>query len=184
MPRAGLTAETVTAAAVAIVDEEGMEALSMARLARDLGVRPPSLYNHVDSLDSLVEEVALAASEDLTEQCREAFMNRTGRDAIVAFSHAYRRWALTHPGTYPLTQVARPGDPRWEAVSRRLLDPLLAVLGGPAGDPIEAIHRARALRSGLHGFISLELVGGFGLEVPTDASFTRMIDAIFAGISV
>lgn len=184
MSRAGLTPEAVTAAAAAVVDEEGVEALSMARLARDLGVRSPSLYNHVDSLDSLVREIALFALADLTEACRAALMNRTGREALLAFSHAYRHWALSHPGTYPLTQVAHPEDPRWEEVSRRLLDPLLALLGNPAGDAAETIHRARALRSGLHGFITLELVGGFGLEVPTDASFTRMIDAISAGISV
>lgn len=184
MPRAGLTPEAVTAAAAAVVNEDGLEALSMARLARDLGVRPPSLYNHVDGLDSLVREIALFALADLAEACRGALMNRSGREAVLAFSHACRHWALSHPGTYALTQVARPNDPRWEAASRRLLDPLLALLGDSARDPAEAIHRARALRSGLHGFITLELMGGFGLEVPTDVSFTRMIEAIFAGISV
>lgn len=184
MSRAGLTPEAVTAAAAAIVDEEGLEALSMARLARDLGVRTPSLYNHVDSLDALVREVALFALTDLTEACREALMNRTGPEAVLAFSHACRHWALTHPGTYPLTQVARPGDPRWEAISRRLLDPVVALLGDPGGDPTEAIHRARALRSGLHGFVTLELTGGFGLDVPTDVSFHRMVEAVAAGNSV
>jgi AcrR family transcriptional regulator len=184
MPRAGLSTETVTDAAAFIVDRDGIEALSMSRLAQDLGVRPPSLYNHVDGLEALVRRVALVALADLAEPCREAFMNRTGRDAVHAFARAYRRWALAHPGTYPLTQVARPGDPEWEAAARRLLDPLLAVLVGTSDDPDDSIHAARALRAAVHGFVTLELVGGFGLEVPTDASFSRMIDAVSTGISV
>lgn len=181
MPRGGLSTETVTAAAAAIVDREGIGALSMARLARDLGVRPPSLYNHVEGLEPLVRHVALTALADLAEPCREALMNRTGGEAVHAFVAAYRAWATAHPGTYPLTQVARPGDSEWEAAAGRLLEPLLAVLGSP-DDPEESIHAARALRSAVHGFVALELMGGFGLEVPTDTSFTRMVDTVLGGL--
>jgi AcrR family transcriptional regulator len=184
MARAGLSGETVTEAAAAIVDRDGVEALSMSRLARQLGVRPPSLYNHVDGLEALVRRVGLAALADLAEPCREALMNRTGREAVHAFALAYRRWALAHPGTYPLTQVARPGDTEWEAAGRRLLDPLRTLLGGDSDDPEEWVHAARALRSAVHGFVTLELMGGFGLEVSTDASFSRMIEAVSIGISV
>ena len=47
MPRAGLSAERVVERAAQIVDEHGLEALSLSRLAADLGVAPPSLYKHV-----------------------------------------------------------------------------------------------------------------------------------------
>lgn len=181
MPRAGLSARAVTEAAAAIIDRDGVEALSMSRLAQELGVRPPSLYNHVDGLEDLMRRVALAAIADLTEPCRDALINRTGARAVQAFALAYRGWALAHPGTYPLTQVARPGDPEWEAAARRLLDPVLAVLADISEDPEESIHATRALRSAIHGFVTLELVGGFGLEISTDVSFARMVDAVAAG---
>ena len=53
MPRAGLDAEAVVAAAAALADEDGLAELTLARLAAALGIRTPSLYAHVDSLGDL-----------------------------------------------------------------------------------------------------------------------------------
>ncbi|MGZ3638658.1 MAG: TetR family transcriptional regulator, partial [Ktedonobacterales bacterium] len=49
--RVGLDQEAVIQAAADLVDAEGLDALSLARLAEKLGVRTPSLYNHISSLD-------------------------------------------------------------------------------------------------------------------------------------
>ncbi len=51
--RPGLTTDTVVRAAADLVDAEGPEALNLARLAGKLGVRTPSLYNHITSLSRL-----------------------------------------------------------------------------------------------------------------------------------
>ena len=53
MARAGLTRETVLDAAMALADRDGLDALSMRRLAGDLGVEAMSLYNHVSSKKDL-----------------------------------------------------------------------------------------------------------------------------------
>src|SRR5262249_53912537 len=53
MPRAGLDSESVVAAAAAMADEDGLEAVTLTRLAGRLGVRTPSLYAHVRGLDDL-----------------------------------------------------------------------------------------------------------------------------------
>ena len=56
MPRAGLQPERVVTEAVALVDEVGLDQLSMGALAKRLGVRPPSLYNHIkNSLEAWIE---------------------------------------------------------------------------------------------------------------------------------
>src|SRR5918992_464551 len=61
-PRAPLTKERVLEAAIALADEGGIKALSMRKLAQELGVEAMSLYNHVankdDILDGIVELVA------------------------------------------------------------------------------------------------------------------------------
>jgi hypothetical protein len=46
----------------------------------------------------------------------------------------------------------------------------------------EVVHAVRAVRSALHGFVSLEAVGGFGLPVDREASFDRLVDALAAGL--
>jgi AcrR family transcriptional regulator len=182
MARAGLTTARLVEAATDLVDREGPGALTLAKLADRFGVRPPSLYNHIDSLEALVREVTLTALEDLVEECRDAVMGRSGGEALRVISFAYRRWALAHPGTYPLTQVARPDDEHWTDLSRRLLDPLVTVLEGMHMTGEDAIHAVRALRSALHGFVVLEIHHGFGLAVSTDESFEKMVDTFVAGI--
>ena len=59
MPRAGLTPDSVLDAAARIADADGLPAVTLARLAAELGVRPPSLYKHVDGLDAIHRGLAL-----------------------------------------------------------------------------------------------------------------------------
>nr|MDT0664287.1 TetR family transcriptional regulator [Micromonospora sp. DSM 115978] len=53
MPRAGLSRDRVVAEAAALADTAGLDAVTLSTLADRLGVRVPSLYKHVDSLDDL-----------------------------------------------------------------------------------------------------------------------------------
>ncbi len=176
MTRRGLTREAVVASATAVVDAEGLDSLTLSRVATELDVRPPSLYNHVDGLDGLRRDVALAATEDLAARLGSAAMGRSGRDALRSIATAFRAYATEHPGLCELTAQARPDDAAYAAASMRAVEPVLAVLRGYdlAGDA--AIHAARALRSAIHGFVTLELTGGFGLDVEVDASFEWLVD--------
>ncbi|MDX6723503.1 MAG: hypothetical protein QOD73_1907, partial [Solirubrobacteraceae bacterium] len=66
--------------------------------------------------------------------------------------------------------------------ARSAVEVMLAILRGYGLEGDEAIHGARALRSALHGFVSLEVAGGFGLPVALDESFDRMVAALARGI--
>lgn len=183
MPRAGLDREKVTVVAAAILDQEGTESLSLARVAAELGVKSPSLYNHVDGLDGLIRSIALGGVEDLAEVCRAAAMGRTGPDALRSVLHAHRNYAVEHPGVYPLTQVARPDDEEIASASANVLEPVLAVLASFGIEGDDLIHTARAARSAVHGFCLLEATGGFGLEQDPDESFERLIELISDGLT-
>ena len=58
MPRAGLNSAAVVEAAARLADSEGLAAVTLAHLAEQLGVRPPSLYAHVASLEDLRRRLA------------------------------------------------------------------------------------------------------------------------------
>lgn len=184
MPRAGLTPHAVARAAASLLDREGRAALTLARVADDLGVKSPSLYNHIDNLGALERLVALDGIDRLADACRAAAMGRAGADGFRALAHAYRAFALAHPGVYPLTQVSRPGDGEYEAKAARLLEPVLAILAGFGLPQAELVHAARAVRSALHGFAVLENDAGFGLDVDVDHSFEWMLDTIERALSV
>ena len=182
MPRAGLTPDVVRRAAAALLNREGRQALTLARVADELGVRSPSLYNHIDGLEGLEREIVLGGVDQLADICRTAVMGRSGADALRAMAHAYRDFARSQPGVYALTQVARPQDAEYEARAKRVLDPVIAVLAGFGLDGEDLIHAARALRAALHGFTLLEVQGGFGLDVDVDASFEWMIGTVERGV--
>jgi len=183
MPRAGLSRAAVVGAAADLVDAQGLDAVTLAAVAAAVGVRTPSLYNHVGGLDDLRCGVALTALRELGDALRDAAVGRAGDDALTALAHAYRAYARDHPGRYAATQRApAAADAELAAAGARAVDVLLAVLRGYglAGD--EAIHAARAVRSALHGFVSLEAGGGFGIPVDLDESFDRMIQALARGL--
>ena len=183
MPRAGLNPDRVVEEAIAVIDELGPGALSLATLAERLGVKAPSLYNHGAGLDDLRRRVALAGIDGLADALRNAVMGRSGRDALQHLAAAYREFASMHPGLYPFTQQARPEDAEYAARSMAAVEPLLAVLGGYglAGD--DAIDAARAVRSAIHGFVALETGKGFGLSLDPDDSFAGLVAMLDSGLA-
>lgn len=183
MARAGLDPEAVVDAAAAIADGEGPEAVSLARVASALGVRTPSLYVHVGGLDDLRRRLATRGTRELAETMREAAVGRSGEQALRAVAEDLRAFAHEHPGLYMAAQRAPdPGDEEWVAAAAAAVDVLRALLAGYELDGSEAIHAARAVRSALHGFVTLEAAGGFGLAEDVDESYSRLLDLIDRGL--
>ncbi len=176
--RRGLATGDVVDAAMALVDAEGVSALALSRVAKELGVKPPSLYNHITGLDALRRDVGLRATRALGDRLGRAVMGRAGRDAIRAVSVEFRAYVGTHPHLYELSVEARPDDDEYDRAAYRAIEPVVAVLRGYGLDETETIHAARALRAALHGFVSLEMAGGFGLGVDVDQSFDRLIERL------
>jgi AcrR family transcriptional regulator len=184
MARAGLDPARVVAAAAAVADAEGLEAVTLARVAADLGVKSPSLYNHVAGRDGLVRGVALLGLHDLAAAVREAAIGRAGRDALLATAQAYRAFVKEHPGRYAAGAITAPapGDEEHEAAARAVLDVLAGVLRAWSLSEDDTIHALRAFRSAVHGFATLEAAGGFGIALDLDTSFERLIGALAAGL--
>jgi AcrR family transcriptional regulator len=183
MPRTGLDTVAVVAAAAALADAEGLEAVTLARLASQLGVRPPSLYVHVDGLPGLRRRLAARGARELAALLQLAAAGRSGKDALEAVADAYRRYAREHPGTYAATQrTANLDDPDASAAAGELLATVLAVLRGYGLGDDRAVHATRVVRSALHGFVTLETDDGFGLPLDLDASFDLLVAMLDQGL--
>jgi AcrR family transcriptional regulator len=182
--RRGLDGAQVVDAACALADAEGLDAVTLARVAAALEVRTPSLYNHVDGLDGLRRGIALRGAAELTDALRDASVGRSGEDALRAIAHALRGYAHAHPGRYAASAIAPPDhdEPRQNAGAEAIAV-IAAALRGYDLDEESRIHAIRGLRAAVHGFVSLELAGGFGMPVDVDASFERLIDTLAAGLA-
>src|SRR5207302_7040956 len=182
--RAGLDQASVVEAAVKLIDEEGIEQLSLGRLAERLGVRTPSLYNHVAGLPGLKHDLTLYCLRDLLYRLTRATIGKSRAEAIGALADAYRAYAREAPGRYALTlQAPDPGDQEVQVIAQEIVDVLRAVVVPDRLSEEEAIHAIRSLRSMVHGFISLEVAGGFGMPVDLDASFHWLINLFITGLS-
>ncbi|MBH5335624.1 WHG domain-containing protein [Streptomyces pactum] len=179
MARAGLTTDRVVRAAAELADEAGFGNVTVSALARRFGVKDASLYSHVRGVADLRTRVALFAAEEKTERITAAVAGRAGRDALVAFADAYRRYALEHPGRYAATQL--PLDPETAAASvgyRRAVETTYAMLRGYHLREPDLTDAVRLLRSTFHGFVSLEAQGGFGHPREVTASWGRIVESL------
>ncbi len=182
--RVGIDRDAVVRAAAKIADDEGWDALTLARVATKLRVRSPSLYNHVGGLEALRRELKLLVMRELNTALTRATIGKSRDDAVRALAAAYRAFVKRHPGTYAATMVAAPrNDPAVEAAAGHIVETLLSVLSGYGLDRREGIHAIRAMRSAVHGFAALEIAGGFGIPLDVDKSFDWLVASLLNGLS-
>ncbi len=179
----GLDRTRVIAAAAELADRDGLEALTLAKVAAHLGVRLPSLYNYVDGLDGMRRELALLGCRELAGVVTHATIGTTQDEAVVALAEAYHAYAVAHPGRYAATvRAPGPDDTELQQAAEQLIVILAKVLEPYQLGEEMLLHTIRALRSIVHGFVSLESSGGFGLPLSRDASFHYLISLFVAGL--
>ncbi|MEM1336078.1 MAG: TetR family transcriptional regulator, partial [Actinomycetota bacterium] len=103
MARATLDTEQVLDEAARLADSEGLDAVTLTRVATQLGVRQPALYRHVDGYDALIRSLGLRGRELLAERLSEAALGVAGPDVVMALGAAWRSVVRDAPGVYAAT---------------------------------------------------------------------------------
>jgi AcrR family transcriptional regulator len=163
-------AQEIVAAARQLLEDEGLDGLSMRRLAERLGIRAPSLYKHFADKQELEAALISAGFEEQAEAFERALEGAA--DPLQALAAAYRRFAREHPHLYRL-------------LTERPLERERLVPGAEqrAGLPVyEAMGRdvdlARAAWAFAHGMTNLELNGRFPPDADLDAAWGRGLVAL------
>ena len=181
MVRVGLTTERLVRAGAELADEVGFAEVTVSALARRFDVRVASLYSHVRNSQDLRTRIALLALEELADRASDAVAGRAGKDALTALADVYRDYAREHPGRYAAAQLRL--DPEAAAASAGVRHARLtrAILRGYDLTEPDQTHAVRLLGSVFHGYVSLELGGGFSHSAPdTQETWTRVLDALDA----
>lgn len=181
MPRANLNPQKILDQALYWVDAYGYESLSMACLAQAFHVAVPSLYKHVPSLAWIQSRIAEKGIQELSEVFQKAIYKQDQEAALRQLARKYRQYAIEHPGRYTAIQRAPSlHDANLQALSERILEPIYDLLKtyGRTGD--QATHDIRLLRAALHGFVILEMTGGFGMTLNIETSFDHLIEMLDA----
>ena len=186
MPRAGLSSASVVALALDVVDDEGWDALTLAAVATRAGVAVPSLYKHVAGLPALRREVASVCVDELTDRLADARGALVGAPAVLAMAQATRDLARQHPGRYQAAQGDWPLDPAADELRARAVRAveLMSAAVGELDVPTERrVDAVRAVRAAVHGFVTLELAGGFGMPQDVDTSFDYLVTHLTTGLT-
>jgi AcrR family transcriptional regulator len=123
-----LSRRRIAAAALELIDQGGIQGLTMRRLAERLGVQNPSLYNHVASRDDLLDEVTAIINEQIDV---DALQEPDWRAGLAAFARSYRRAFSRHPDVVA-TIMRRPVN---TDIALRAYDRIFERLLGAGWDP-------------------------------------------------
>jgi AcrR family transcriptional regulator len=165
----------IVTAARRLLEEEGPEALSMRNVAAEIGIRAPSLYEHVADKRALESAIIAAGLREQGAAFREALAADPGGDPLSVVAHAWRRWAKAHPHVYGLIYV-RDLDRSDSAVADAELAagaPLREICGGD-------LVTARVIWAFAHGMVNLELTDRFPPGTDVEALWARGLDALRA----
>lgn len=161
--RARRVAEIV-AAARRVLEEGGRDALTMRRVADELGIQAPSLYKHFDSKAELELALLSDALVEIGEASHEALRLGGDERSLELVLATYRSYSLAHPHLYRLATagpLAREGLP--PGLEEWAGNPWYVVTGDP--------HLAQALWSFAHGMVILELDGRYPPGSDLDATW-------------
>ncbi len=174
--RVGLDHATVVQVAAELADSKGLEEVSLAVLAAQLGVRSPTLYHYVEGLSGLHHDLALLGTRMLAQRLGYSVMGNAAQEAILALANAYRTFVKEHSGLYAATtRAAEPDDHELQVAQQEIVEIALRALAAYHLQQDEAIHVVRMMRSMVHGFVSLEVAGGFGIPLDVDETFRRLL---------
>jgi AcrR family transcriptional regulator len=165
-------AREIVTVARKILEERGIEAMSMRVIAAELGVAAPSLYKHLPDKQALINAMLADALREQGDLARAAIEG--AEDQVAAVMGAYRQWALDHPELYRLN-MSGPLD-RGPHVRSAELYGSIALREAVQHDAIAGI----SIWAFAHGLVDLELKGGVRDCYDLDALWARGIAALRA----
>jgi len=177
-------AQTSTAAIVAagrhLLEERGMDALTMRDVAVAVGVRAPSLYKRVAGRSDLLKLILEDVADELTSVLDEAASSGEPVADLRAMAAAYRRFAHSNPVAYTLMYAPHtpPGATERSARSSATFLRVVTELVGPR----HALPAARTIVAWAHGFITMELAGAFRLGGDLDQAWNFGLDQILTAV--
>ncbi len=178
-PKRGLTPAGIADEAVLLAEERGLDGITVQALADRLGVKPASLYNHVDGLGDILRSVSRLSMLQLEAAIRDAAVGLSGGTALKGVALAYRAFAHSHPELYKAyIRSASLEDPELEEAGRSIARVMHRVVLPTLGEMDASVHFVRGFRSAMHGFVSLEEAGFFHGKADVEQSFRQMTDRL------
>jgi AcrR family transcriptional regulator len=180
-----LTPQDVVNAAIACLDKEGESALGVNRVAKELGIKPPAIYKHLDGNSGLRRAVALEIWRNYLTNCQSQTTGITEPHTLLRIvAQATRSFAQRYPARYKVMMLyqMRPTDLEEAEIIQNALHFFQRSLQlyELSGDAL--IDVMRMVNAAIYGFIAREQLELMTLTRSTDQSYEVMLDALIVAI--
>lgn len=182
MPKTKIDKESVIKEAAYMANKMGIENLSLKTLALQLGVKSPSLYNHVDGLDDLKQQLMLYGWKELEDKIIQAVIGFTGYDAIRAMCYAFHEYAVENQGVFSaMLWYNQFENEQTEEATSKMFSIFYKITKPLNISQDNCVHLVRMFRSFLEGFALLENHNAFGNTQLIKDSFELSVDILIEG---
>lgn len=171
-----VTKERIISEAIRLIEEKEQSVISLHELARRLGIKTPSLYNHIKNTRDLQHEVFRYSIDKFVANQNAATAGKRKDEAVRAFAEAYYQFAKENKGLYRLIMsMPLDNDDTEKELALPLLETVVKLLSDYGLQDETIAHWQRVLRAILHGFISQEDLGYFYFYKDTDSQKSREV---------
>jgi AcrR family transcriptional regulator len=180
-----LTPQDIVRAAIACLDQDGEAALGVNRVARELGIKPPAIYKHLDGNTGLRRAVALEIWRNYLADCQSKIANIADPRALFRVgAQATRNFARLYPAQYAVMMryQMRPTDPEEAEMILNSLHFFQRSLQLYELSDDTLIDVMRMVNAAIYGFIIREQSELMTLSRSTDQSYEVMLDALLVAI--
>lgn len=180
-----VTKEEVIQAASDIADADGLNGVSLKAVAERLGMRTPSLYNHIASLEDMLRDVAHAGMRAMNERMAQSAIGVSGLPALKAIGVAYFGYVIAHPGIYETIQWATwHGNDETAALFGFYRDLVSRIVASFGLKPKEEEVAANLVLSLFHGYSSLNVGKALAHPKKAAAEFAEAMSVALSGLAV
>jgi AcrR family transcriptional regulator len=180
-PAAPLSRERIVAAALALVDRDGLAALSMRKLGAELGVDPMAVYYHIPGKEALHDAIveAVMAGIDLALDDPGA----CPEERILTAARAYLEAMLAHGNALPIVLARGPATP----VALRPVELLVGILRDAGLPPVQAVAGMNAVAAAVRGLVGMagahRQPGAAPPALPPE-QFPHLLEALACGMDL
>lgn len=166
-----------------LLESEGLESLTMQRVAVAVGVRAPSLYKHVRDRGDLIRLIGNDAIQELGRSLDAAASSRDPRRNLRAMAIAHRAFARAFPQAYRLLFARLPASWQVDAgMAERASEPIIRTIALLTSGE-QTLEAARTVVAWAHGFATMELAGAFRLGGDVDRAFAFGLDRLLVAVT-
>lgn len=183
MPRTGLSKEEIIKRAAMLANEKGLSYLSVTTISEYLGIKKPSLYNHMKTMDDVHKSLMIYGWKKVSEEIAVDISSENPKENLMEYGRRFYKFAIENPGVFEaMLWYNKYSDDTLLEATEGLYDFFFRQTDRLGIDRDIANHLLRTYRAFLEGFIMLKIHNSFGNPISIDESFEISMNVLLSGI--